>query len=98
MRPFVGEAFDDATFRHLIDKAYAGFGHDARAPLKQLDANHFLLELFHGPTLAFKDVALQLVGRLFDRLRTGGSTGRFTWPPTTVFSFSSSTSSTGRWR
>ena len=38
----------------------------ARAPLKQLDANHFLLELFHGPTLAFKDFALQLLGRLLD--------------------------------
>ena len=66
MRPFVGEAFDDATFRTLIDKAYAGFGHDARAPLKQLDSNHFLLELFHGPTLAFKDFAMQLIGQMFE--------------------------------
>jgi len=65
MRPFVGESFDDATFRRLIDKAYAGFGHNARAPLVQLAPNHFLLELFHGPTLAFKDFAMQLIGQLF---------------------------------
>ena len=65
MRPFIGEAFDDDTFRDLIDTAYAGFGHAARAPLKQLGPNHFLLELFHGPTLAFKDFAMQLIGQLF---------------------------------
>ena len=64
MRPFVGDAFGDAEFRRLIDAAYAGFGHPARAPLKQLDANGFLLELFHGPTLAFKDFAMQLIGQL----------------------------------
>lgn len=66
MRPFVDDAFDDATFRGIIARAYAGFGHDARAPLKQLDANHFLLELFHGPTLAFKDFAMQLIGQMFE--------------------------------
>ena len=65
MRPFIGDAFDDATFRQLIDTAYAGFGHAARAPLKQLGPNQFLLELFHGPTLAFKDFAMQLIGQLF---------------------------------
>src|SRR5690606_35686228 len=48
----------------LIAKAYAGFGHVARAPLVQLAPNHFLLELFHGPTLAFKDFAMQLIGQL----------------------------------
>ena len=64
MRPFVGETFDDATFRALIDRAYAGFGHPARAPLRQLAPNHFLLELFHGPTLAFKDFAMQLIGQM----------------------------------
>jgi len=64
MRPFVGDAFDDDTFRGLIARAYAGFGHAARAPLVQLGPNHFLLELFHGPTLAFKDFAMQLIGRL----------------------------------
>ncbi len=65
MRPFVGDTFSDAEFRSLIDKAYAGFGHAARAPLVQLDQGHFLLELFHGPTLAFKDFAMQLIGQLF---------------------------------
>ena len=52
--------------RPSFSRAYAGFGHDARAPLKQLDANHFLLELFHGPTLAFKDFAMQLIGQMFE--------------------------------
>ncbi|MGR3467123.1 MAG: threonine synthase [Shimia sp.] len=65
MRPFVADAFTDAEFADLIAKAYAGFGHPARAPLKQLAPNHFLLELFHGPTLAFKDFAMQLIGQLF---------------------------------
>ena len=65
MRPFIGDTFDDATFRRLIAQAYAGFGHEARAPIKQLAPNHFLLELFHGPTLAFKDFAMQLIGQMF---------------------------------
>ncbi|WP_418595349.1 threonine synthase [Ponticoccus sp. (in: a-proteobacteria)] len=65
MRPFIGETFDDATLRELIAKAYAGFGHEARAPLKQLAPGHFLMELFHGPTLAFKDFAMQLIGQFF---------------------------------
>jgi threonine synthase len=65
MRPFVGDAFTDTEFRTAIDRAYAGFGHAARAPLVQLAPNHFLLELFHGPTLAFKDFAMQLIGQLF---------------------------------
>jgi len=66
MKPFVGGEIDDATFRSLIDASYATFKHDAVVPLKQLASNHYLLELFHGPTLAFKDVALQLLGRLLD--------------------------------
>ncbi len=65
MHPFLGGCFTDAEFRRLIDQAYAGFGHAARAPLVQLGPNHFLLELFHGPTLAFKDFAMQLIGQLF---------------------------------
>ncbi|MCA3442656.1 MAG: threonine synthase [Rhodobacter sp.] len=65
MRPFLGGTFGDDEFRRLIAAAYAGFGHAARAPLVQLDSNHFLLELFHGPTLAFKDFAMQLIGQLF---------------------------------
>ena len=66
MKPFVNGEIDDATFSRIVTEAYATFNHDAVVPLKQLDANHFLLEQFHGPTLAFKDVALQLLGRLLD--------------------------------
>jgi threonine synthase len=65
MRPFTGEAFTDAELEGCIARAYEGFGHAARAPLVQLNANLFLLELFHGPTLAFKDFAMQLIGQLF---------------------------------
>ncbi|MCE8005860.1 threonine synthase [Aestuariivita sp.] len=65
MRPFIGDSFTDDAFRGAVERAYAGFGHAARAPLKQLNENHFLLELFHGPTLAFKDFAMQLIGQLF---------------------------------
>jgi threonine synthase len=63
MKPFMGDTFSDDEFRGLIAKAYAGFGHPARAPLKQLAPNHFLLELFHGPTLAFKDLPCSSSGR-----------------------------------
>ena len=66
MAPFVADAFDEATFAGMVERAYAGFGHDARAPLKQLGPNHHLLELFHGPTLAFKDFAMQLIGQMFE--------------------------------
>lgn len=66
MRPFIGDAFTDAEFHDIITRAYAGFGHAARAPLVQLAPNHFLLELFHGPTLAFKDFAMQLIGQMFE--------------------------------
>ena len=65
MWPFVEGTFEADDFRGLIDAAYAGFGHAARAPLVQLAPNHFLLELFHGPTLAFKDFAMQLIGQMF---------------------------------
>lgn len=64
IRPFTGDTFGDAELRDLIAAAYAGFAHEARAPLVQLASNHFLLELFHGPTLAFKDFAMQLIGQL----------------------------------
>ena len=66
MRPFVGGSFGDSEFGDIITRAYAGFRHEARVPLAQLGPNHFLLELFHGPTLAFKDVAMQLIGQLFE--------------------------------
>ena len=68
IRPFVGDAFSDETLLALARDAYGAFDHPAVAPLKQLDQQTWLLELFHGPTLAFKDFALQMVGRFFDQL------------------------------
>ncbi len=70
MRPFIGDAFTDGEFEAIIARAYASFAHDARAPLVQLGPNHFLLELFHGPTLAFKDFAMQLIGQMFSSALT----------------------------
>ena len=67
MRPFIGEAFTDAEFRADIDAAYASFADPAIAPLRQIGERRYLIELFHGPTLAFKDLAMQLLGRLFAR-------------------------------
>jgi len=66
MKPFIGDTFTDAEFRAIIDRAYAGFAHEARCPIVQIGENDFLLELFHGPTLAFKDVAMQLIGQMFE--------------------------------
>lgn len=64
--PFVGESFTEAQLKGCIERAYRTFRHDAIAPLVELAPDHFLLELFHGPTLAFKDFALQLLGQLMD--------------------------------
>lgn len=64
--PFVGGVIPDADLRRMIAEAYGTFGHRAVAPLRQTGANDWVLELFHGPTLAFKDIALQLLGRMFD--------------------------------
>lgn len=66
MRPFVGSSVKAAQLDQAITRAYAGFRHQAVAPLVQLDESLWLMELFHGPTLAFKDVALQLLGQLYD--------------------------------
>ena len=68
MLPFVEPDFGEPTLRRLCDEAYASFRHPAVVPLVQLDHRSWMLELFHGPTLAFKDVALQLVGRMFDHV------------------------------
>jgi threonine synthase len=68
MRPFLGGTIRDADFRSMIDAAYESFDHAAVTPLKQLDHCTWLLELFHGPTLAFKDVAMQLLSRLMDHV------------------------------
>ncbi len=63
---FVGSAIPAKELKAMISAAYATFDHQAVAPLKQLGPNAFLLELFHGPTLAFKDVAMQLIARMMD--------------------------------
>src|SRR5262249_9611849 len=63
---FAGASFPADELQRLATKAYGRFRHKAVAPLVQLDERLWLLELFHGPTLAFKDLALQLVGLLFD--------------------------------
>ncbi|TJZ90758.1 threonine synthase [Paracoccus gahaiensis] len=65
IRPFTGDSFTDAELRGAVERAYARIAHDARAPLVQLAPGHHLLELFHGPTLAFKDFAMQLIAQLF---------------------------------
>jgi threonine synthase len=69
--PFVGSDIEAADLGRLCHDAYAAFGHPAVVPLVQLDSRQWLAELFHGPTLSFKDVALQLVGRLFDHVLGG---------------------------
>ncbi len=74
MRPFVEGALTEAELRALCRAAYGRFSHDGVTPLVQLDHRHWLLELFHGPTLAFKDVALQLLGELFETFLSGGDT------------------------
>jgi threonine synthase len=66
--PFVGNAIPRAALAAMAEDAYRGFGHPAVTPLVQLDTNRFVLELFHGPTLAFKDVAMQLLARLMDHV------------------------------
>ncbi len=72
LAPFVGDALPAADLQALCETAYGRFSHAGVTPLVQLDHRHFLLELFHGPTLAFKDVALQLLGLLFERFLARG--------------------------
>ena len=74
MLPFVAGVLGEDDLRRLCRAAYGSFSHDAVTPLVQLDHRHWLLELFHGPTLAFKDVALQLLGELFETFLAGGDT------------------------
>ncbi|HET8612483.1 MAG TPA: threonine synthase [Sphingomonas sp.] len=73
LAPFIGDALGPEELRALTEAAYGRFDHAAVTPLVQLDQRHWLLELFHGPTLAFKDVALQLLGLLFERFLSGGA-------------------------
>lgn len=68
MAPYLGQCIPAGDFAALVKDAYAGFGHPAVVPLRQLGPRLWLMELFHGPTLAFKDLALQVLGRLYDHV------------------------------
>jgi len=68
VQPFVSDSIAEEDLRRMVDETYAGFNHSAVAPLVELGTNEWVLELFHGPTLAFKDFALQLLGRLMDHV------------------------------
>ncbi|KRP94496.1 threonine synthase [Bradyrhizobium yuanmingense] len=68
IRPFAGGEISDAELGRMANEAYATFRHAAAVPLRQMSPHQFVLELFHGPTLAFKDVAMQLISRLMDHV------------------------------
>ena len=68
VQPFVNGEIEDDELKQIIARAYAKFRHAAIAPLVQTDHNEWILELFHGPTLAFKDFALQFFGQLLDSI------------------------------
>src|SRR6201981_4212002 len=68
IRPFTGGEISDSDLGRMANEAYATFRHPAVVPLKQMAPHLFMLELFHGPTLAFKDVAMQLISRLMDHV------------------------------
>ncbi len=68
IHPFTGGAISRDALQRMADDAYATFGHPSVTPLVELESGHYILELFHGPTLAFKDVAMQLLGRLMDHV------------------------------
>lgn len=68
LTPFLGGEVGQPVFERLVREAYATFRHQAVCPLVQIAPNTFVLELFHGPTLAFKDVAMQLLARLMDHV------------------------------
>jgi threonine synthase len=71
LTPFVGDSLTADELRALLQAAYGRFSHAGVTPLVQLDNQNWVLELFHGPTLAFKDVALQLLGLLFEKFLAG---------------------------
>ncbi|PSH61307.1 threonine synthase [Phyllobacterium sophorae] len=70
LTPFIAGDIDQADFERMVHDAYSTFRHEAVCPLVQTGHNEFVLELFHGPTLAFKDVAMQLLARLMDYILT----------------------------
>jgi threonine synthase len=65
---FTGDEIPAPVLRKIVDDAYAVFRHPSVAPLVELEPGHFVLELFHGPTLAFKDVAMQFLSRVMDHI------------------------------
>ena len=71
-KPFMAPEFSNETIAELLTKAYAPFTSTSVTPLRQLDERRWILELFHGPTLAFKDIALQFLGHMFEYLLRGG--------------------------
>jgi len=68
MSPFVDGTIETGVFKDIIAQSYASFNHPAVVPLREMRPNEWILELFHGPTFAFKDVALQVLGRLIDHV------------------------------
>jgi threonine synthase len=68
LKPFIGDDIPDSALKRIIDESYATFRHEAVCPLVQSGPSEFILELFHGPTLAFKDVAMQFLARLMDHV------------------------------
>ena len=68
VQPFIGDAIADADLKSIIDAAYSHFDTDEVAPLTELSDGEWMMELFHGPTLAFKDIAMQFLGPLFDHV------------------------------
>lgn len=68
IRPFTSGVIEDGDLATLVNQSYAEFDDPAVAPLKQLGDGEWLMELFHGPTLAFKDYAMQFLGRVFDHV------------------------------
>jgi len=75
LTPFVGEAFTPAELKDLTQRAFSSFTHPATCPLVQVGDEDWILELFHGPTLAFKDVAMQLLGVIFEAVLARRSRG-----------------------
>lgn len=67
---FAGDTIPSADISRLVAEAYQPFTHDAVAPLRQIGEGRWLLELFHGPSLAFKDIAMRMIARIFDHVLT----------------------------
>ena len=63
--PFIKENFSKQDLQNILNESYANFRHEKRAPVKKLESNKYILELIYGPTYAFKDYALQFLGKLF---------------------------------